>query len=143
MKLNTIGLIAILASVATMIGIPQKGMGQDFVYNPINPAFGGAYYNYSWMMNSANTQNEYKETYDRFSREDPLADFENQLQRQVLSQLTREIVLERFGDVNLQEENSFSFGEYNIQIRPGTNGISIGIMNELTGEETSVTIPNY
>jgi len=142
MKLAKISLMAILASFVTL-GINQTVQAQDFVYNPINPAFGGAYYNYSWLMNSANTQNEHQETYDRFGRDDPLADFENQLQRQVLSQLTREIVLERFGEVNLQEENSFSFGEYNINIRPGSDGISIGILNEFTGEETSVTIPNY
>jgi curli production assembly/transport component CsgF len=29
--------------------MPVTGFGQDFVYQPKNPAFGGSYLNYSWL----------------------------------------------------------------------------------------------
>jgi len=33
--------------------VAGKTYGQQFVYTPINPAFGGNPYNYSWMLSSA------------------------------------------------------------------------------------------
>jgi curli production assembly/transport component CsgF len=32
---------------------------QDFVYQPINPAFGGNPYNYNWLLGQAEVQNMY------------------------------------------------------------------------------------
>lgn len=117
--------------------------GQDFVYQPTNPAFGGSPVNYSWLMNSANSQNKFQRSGGGFSR-DPLANFEESLQRQVLSQLTRQIIGDRFGEgsINLDEQNTFEFGEFNISINPGPDGVSINIRNILSGESTSVTIPS-
>ena len=73
MKLDNKALLALVALFA-LAGAAQSVRAQDFVYTPINPAFGGGYYNYSWLMNSANSQNQHQETYDRFGRDDPLAD---------------------------------------------------------------------
>ncbi|MCK5278996.1 MAG: curli production assembly protein CsgF, partial [Cyclobacteriaceae bacterium] len=32
-------------------------IAQDFVYQPVNPAFGGNPYNYSWLLGQAQAQN--------------------------------------------------------------------------------------
>lgn len=127
-----------------LLGYPGQALGQDFVYQPKNPAFGGSPYNYSWMMNSANKQNQFKDSGSGFSRRDPLQNFEESLQRQVLSQLTRQIIGDRFGEgnINLDEKSSYEFGEFNIQVNPGPDGVSVNINNILTGESTSVTIPS-
>ena len=35
--------------------------GQQLVYTPINPAFGGSEFNYAWMLSSAESQNKFKD----------------------------------------------------------------------------------
>ncbi|MDR9365925.1 MAG: curli assembly protein CsgF [Balneolaceae bacterium] len=117
---------------------------QDLVYEPKNPAFGGHPGNYSWLKNSADTQNLFEEDFSsgRFER-DPLEDFKNSLQRQVLSQLTRDLVLRQFGEGEEIQESRFEFGEFVIEVIPGLDGIQLRIFNILTGDETSITIPNF
>ncbi len=137
----------ILTSTATLFllmlfAATNTANAQDFVYTPTNPAFGGSYLNYSWLLNSANAQNKYEESGGFGFNRDPLADFQSSLQRQILSQLTRDIIQERFGDVDLSQQNRFEFGEFSIDIIPGANGIEINIFNTSTGESTTVTIPN-
>lgn len=122
--------------------MPAPATAQDFVYTPKNPAFGGSYLNYSWLLSSANTQNKYKDSGGFGFDRDPLADFEQSLQRQILSELTRNVIQDRFGDIDLSKQNSFSFGEFTIDIIPGSNGIEITIFNTSTGEQTTVTIPS-
>ncbi len=115
---------------------------QDLVYRPKNPAFGGPYLNYQWMLSSAQIQNRFEDETTSFSR-DPLADFENSLQRQVLSQLSRELILERFGEVDFTKEGKFDLGDFLIDIRPDLNGITITVFNKLTGDESTITIPSF
>jgi curli production assembly/transport component CsgF len=115
---------------------------QELVYQPTNPAFGGNPGNFQWLMQTAEIQNLHTEdrTVDRFAR-DPLADFEASLQRQILSQLTRQIVRQQFDD-EMPEDSIFEFGEFTIELTPGPDGVSIRIFNIMTGDETNITIPN-
>jgi curli production assembly/transport component CsgF len=114
---------------------------QQFVYRPTNPAFGGSPLNYQWLNSSAQTQNAFQPERSTFRR-DPLADFESTLQRQILSQLSRELIANRFGDLDLTEEGLFDLGEFTVEVVPGLDGVGIRVFNELTGDETTVTIPN-
>jgi curli production assembly/transport component CsgF len=127
-----------------LFGLSTTVFSQELVYVPKNPAFGGSPANYSWLKNSADTQNLFEEEFgtDRFSR-DPLEDFQNSLQRQILSQLTRDLVLQQFGEEGNIDESRFEFGEFTIEVIPGANGVEIRIFNILTGDETSITIPNF
>jgi curli production assembly/transport component CsgF len=127
-----------------LLAFNTTAAAQEMVYTPKNPAFGGNPGNYSWLRSSADTQNLFEEEFgtSRFSR-DPLEDFESSLQRQVLSQLTRDIVLQQFGEEGSTEQSRFEFGEFTIEVIPGTNGVEIRIFNILTGDETSITIPNF
>lgn len=115
---------------------------QQFVYRPTNPAFGGSPLNYQWLNSSAQTQNAFKPEGRSSFRRDPLADFESTLQRQILSQLSRELIANRFGDLDLTEEGLFDLGEFTVEVVPGLDGVGIRVFNELTGDETTVTIPN-
>lgn len=123
-------------------GASLPAQAQDLVYEPTNPAFGGSPVNYQWMLNSAKTQNAFQDSGDRFRR-DPLADFESGLQRQILSQLSRELVSDRFGDINLQEQGSYDLGEFTVDISPGMDGINIKVFNKLTGDESTITVPSF
>ena len=124
------------------LALPLGLKGQNLVYHPVNPAFGGSPLNYQWLMSSAQTQNQYQESRDYSYYSDPLANFEQSLQRQILSELTRKLVTQKFGEIDLNENSQFSFGEFSINVVPGGNGIDIRIFNNLTGEQTSITIPN-
>ncbi len=116
---------------------------QEMVYQPKNPAFGGNPGNFQSMLQRAQTQNRFDEASDRARlQRDPLADFQSSLQRQVLSQLTRDIVTQQFGGEGVEERN-FEFGEFSINVIPGTDGVEIVISNILTGDETSITVPSF
>jgi curli production assembly/transport component CsgF len=114
---------------------------QQFVYQPINPAFGGSPLNYSWLLQSAEAQRDAEDRSSVFNR-NPLDDFQNSLQRQILNNLSREIIFDRFGDLNLTQAGRYDLGDFTIEITPGLSDVSIRIFNVLTGEETVVSIPN-
>jgi len=141
MKTKVLYTSLMIIFLTAMFTVPQAD-AQQLVYEPKNPAFGGNPMNYSWLKLSADTQNLFSvdRTFDRFQR-DPIADFQASLQRQVLSQITRDLVLRQFdGDL---KESRFEFGEFTIEIIPGVDGVVIKIFNILTGDETSITIPNF
>lgn len=121
---------------------------QDFVYTPKNPAFGGNPYNYSWMLSSAQAQ----DTYEDPSKDDlglssgyssdPIDDFAESLNRQILSQLSREIVSRQLGESAL-EEGTYVLGDYQIDIGSSGSGLVITIIDLLTGSTTNVTVPYF
>lgn len=130
---------------ALLLFLPaSEAQGQDLVYQPTNPAFGGSAVNYSWLLNSANQQNPYDGGRDFSSfRDDPLQNFEQRLQRQVLDQLSRELIQDRFGEVDLTQEGTFDFQQFRVEVRPGPGGISLQIFNKQTGETSTVEIPRF
>ncbi len=133
--------IFILAA-ALLLSMPVGGFAQDFVYTPKNPAFGGSPINYSWLLSSANAQNLFQGDRSFGFDRDPLANFQRSLQRQILRELTDNILEDHFGDVNLTKQGTYSFGNFSIEVVPGPNGINILIQNVATGEQTTITIPN-
>lgn len=136
--------VLIIGAILTTITLltSAKATAQDFVYTPVNPAFGGSPINYQWLLSSANAQNKFQADRDFGFDNDPLANFQESLQRQILSQLTRDVIQERFGDLDLSKPNTLEFGNFTIDIIPGPNGIDISILNLATGESTTITVPN-
>jgi len=118
---------------------------QDFTYQPQNPAFGGSYLNYGWMLSSAQAQNGFTGEDglldSRFDR-DPLEDFEQSLNRQILSRISRELISDQFGEEGLAE-GQYEIGNYQIDVSPGGEGIQINILDTSTGSETTVSVPYF
>jgi len=117
---------------------------QDFVYRPVSPAFGGNYLNYQWLLSSAQIQSDFKEetpARDPFRR-DPLEDFQASLSRQILNQLSRQVMSQQFGEGHLGE-GTYVFGNYEIEVTPGLDGLVIYILDTNTGGETTITIPHF
>lgn len=119
-------------------------MAQDFKYQAVNPAFGGDTFNYNWLLSQAQAQNDYSEdpNADPFNR-DPLADFQNDLNRQILSQLSRSLVGDLFGEDGSLNEGTYEIGDYQIEIINGLDGVNIGIYDTSTGGTTTVTVPVF
>jgi curli production assembly/transport component CsgF len=119
-------------------------LSQDLVYTPKNPAFGGNPYNYSWMLASAEAQNPFVEEEEAFSLfdDDPLADFQESLNRQILNEITRQLYFNQFGEGGLQE-GFYEFGTFQIDISATAEGMQIRIIDISTGSETTVIVPYY
>ena len=119
---------------------------QDLVYEPKNPAFGGNPYNYSWLQSSAQAQDKLKDpnaqTTSSLLNRDPLEDFKESLNRQILNQISRQLVVSQFGEDGLTP-GSYTVGNYQIEITEGGSGVNIVIVDITTGNQTTVTVPYY
>jgi curli production assembly/transport component CsgF len=125
-----------------LAGAARSGMAQRFVYTPINPAFGGNTFNYSWLQASATAQNT---TVDPASLQnttvDPLQQFSSNLNQQVLSQLTSRILTSQFGQGAIKP-GSYTVGAYQVVVAPGGTGVVVTVTDTGTGNKTTITIPN-
>lgn len=137
------GVVLVLGLVLSFIFQSGVAFGQQLVYTPINPAFGGNPMNYDWLVNSAQLQNPYKDNssgLDSFNT-NPLEDFKQTLQRQILSELSTKLVENQLGNVNLNDKGTYDVGDYIISVNPSTSGISVDIMDKISGSKTNVSIP--
>lgn len=115
--------------------------GQDLVYRPTNPAFGGDTFNYQWLLSSAEAQNKFTDDETGRNQQSDLERFTENLNNQLLSQISRSLFNEQFGEDGLTE-GTFSFGTLFIEIFPSGEGLVINILDTSTGDQSQVIIPN-
>ena len=115
---------------------------QSLVYRPINPFFGGDTFNYQQLLASANAQNSFEENsgFD-FTQATDLENFTESLNRQLLNSLSQDLFQQQFGDQSLSV-GTFVFGSLVVEVTPSNNGLSVNILDTITGEQTQITIPN-
>lgn len=114
---------------------------QQFVYKPVNPAFGGDTFNYQWLLSSASAQNQFKNPTSSFGSLNSLDSFTESLNRQLLSQLSQKLFGDQFGEGDLKPGN-YTFGSMYIQVTQSDKGLIIKILNTATGEQSEIIIPN-
>ncbi len=66
-------------------------LGSSLLYTPVNPSFGGSPLNGNMLLNSAQAQNTIKDPDLEDDEENALDDFNDRLQRSLLSRLTSSI----------------------------------------------------
>lgn len=126
-----------------VLGARQPAAAQDFVYEPKNPSFGGGNtFNYSWMLSSAQAQNTIEDKTSATSayQRDPLKEFEQSLNQQILAQLSRQLVTSQFGE-GAVKEGTYTIGSYQLNVTPTGTGLSVQITDSGTGNQTTITIP--
>ncbi|MDR2235528.1 MAG: curli assembly protein CsgF [Chryseobacterium sp.] len=131
--------IIILAFIAGIF----SGRSQQLVYKPINPAFGGDTFNYQWLLSSANAQNQFDEKNDYSSLLDDMNSinsFSQSLNRQILSELSRKLFEDQFGEGSIKPGN-YLFGSLYLQITTTAQGLLINILDTSTGDQSEVVIP--
>lgn len=130
--------------ITALLALGSGALAQQFVYSPINPSFvGGNPYNGSWLLSSAQAQNNITEsTASTKDTDSELDDFKETLNRQILSQLSRQIVSDAFGEDNL-EEGRYELGDYIIDVADGGSGVVITIYDTANGGETTIEVPYY
>lgn len=114
---------------------------QDFVYTPKNPAFGGDTFNYNWLLSSAQSQNLLEQD-ESDSGLSALESFTQSLERQILSNLSREIAGSQFGESTL-DDGTYQVGSFGLDVISTLDGLSITITDPTTGESTQIIVPYY
>lgn len=142
-KLQRILIILIFLGV----GCSLEATAQQLVYRPVNPAFGGDTFNYSWLLSSAQAQdstvdpNQATST-SSFQRATSIETFQQQLNSQLLSQLSRNLVSSQFGEEGL-EDGTYNIGSLEVDVITTLDGVTISILDSNTGESTEVIIPFF
>ena len=139
----------IIASLLLTAGLHQL-QAQGLVYRPNNPAFGGNTFNYQWLLSSAQAQDTHKDPTAKNASSSSfnglgngsgssLQSFTDNLQRQLLSRLSQNILNKQFGDDGLKE-GTFSYGDMEVVITKAAEGVVIRI-SDGKGGESSITVP--
>lgn len=122
--------------------LPSLGFAQQLVYKPVNPAFGGETFNYQWMLSSATAQNSFTDPNIQQAEEtNELDQFTDNLNRQLLSQISREVFNNQF-DEDIIRPGTFTFGSLEVEITEGISGLIINILDTSNGEQTQIIVPN-
>ena len=114
---------------------------QQLVYQPINPSFGGSPLNGNWLLTSAQLQDDNEDPSLVEQSQDPFADFKENLNRSILSQLSRNLTDQIFGESGQLQEGLFQLGDFSFQIIETLDGVQITIFDLLTGNETIILVP--
>jgi len=114
------------------LAVSSYGFGQQLVYTPKNPAFGGDPFNYTWLLNSANAQNGFQD-------DSPLGDFGNL--DSLNDSLNSQLLGDQFGG-NLPEVGTSTDGNLEFEVFESTEGLVINILDITTGEQTQIIVPN-
>ena len=116
---------------------------QQLVYRPINPAFGGDTFNYQWLLSSANAQNQFDQQdnlKDLLKDINSLDSFTQSLNRQVLSQLSRKLFEDQFGEGTIKP-GTYLIGSLYLEVIETSNGTMITILDTKTGEQSELVVP--
>lgn len=130
-----------MKTLLTIIGLLLSSymFSQQLVYTPVNPMFGGDTFNYQQLLNSANAQNSFTDPTEEDEKSE-LESFAEDLNRQILGQLSRSLFNSQLGD-GLQP-GTFNFGNLALEIFESGEGLVINILDTSTGEQTQIIVPN-
>lgn len=145
MKLNARLLRCAMAAALLWIGAAASLSATELVYQPVNPSFGGFPANGAYLLDSALAQNKLKPpASDGFTlpQSDPLADFEESLNRRILSILADKVVSSAFGEEGL-ESGHFVIGDYVIDVGEAGTGIDVVITDPTSGNTTTINVPSF
>ena len=125
----------------------ESADAQQFVYRAKNPNFGGESFNYSWLQASAQAQDKTKDPDEEESSifggsQSSLERFEESLNSQLLSQLSRQLVNDQFGDDGLGD-GTYSIGDLQVDIATTLDGVIITVLDGALGEQTQLLIPFF
>lgn len=129
----------ILVSLFLIFG---QAFADELVYTPVNPSFGGSPLNGNWMLSQAISQNSFTENNSPLTSRDPIENFEETLNRQILNRLSRDLTDDIFGEGTI-EEGRFEFGNLVVDVVAGEDGLNINIFDLDTGSESSILIPYF
>lgn len=143
MRMNkTAGGMGAATIAAALLG-PGAALATELVYVPVNPAFGGNPMNGPVLLSSAQATNKHKDPSAQgssFARQTPLQQFNDMLERSVLSQLAAAATADVIGGGKLKP-GTVETGNFRIDIVDAGGGVLvITTTDKLTGATTSFQV---
>lgn len=130
--------------VFILAAIPITVIASPLVYQPINPSFGGHPSYGPVLMGQAQAQNSHEDprSRDPFRDLSPLENFKEQLNRQVLSLISRQIVEAAFGENH--GGGIFYTDDFSVEITTTQPGVvRVNVTDIKTGDVTVIEIPVF
>lgn len=136
--------LILLLAMVWFFAIVSLAIGSELVYTPVNPSFGGSPFNAVGLLQLAQAQNKLKEPREEWKmpERDPIEEFTECLNRQVLYNLSRKIVDGAFGEEGVTE-GTYDMDDYRINVSMGLDGITVRLTDAATGNETVIQVPHY
>lgn len=128
-------------SLLLFVAFSMLTNAQQFVYKPINPAFGGETFNYQMLLSSAAAQNPYDNKDYDYSPTSMIESFSDQLNRQILNKISNGLFGGDYGSTTM-EPGIYNYGNMNINISEYFGGINIRIIDIINGDQTDIMLPN-
>lgn len=132
----------ITCAITCSVTLPAAAFA-DLVYQPKNPAFGGNPNFGAVMLNNAQAQDSTVGA-DGVTRRQPRTArerFERQLERAVLSQITRAVRTDLFDDDGQLQEGSFDAGDFTVTVEENADGeVTIITEDLITGDRTEFRV---
>lgn len=122
---------------ALMFGLAQSAFGSSLVYEPVNPNFGGNPLNGNMLLNSAQSQNDKKDP-ELDEELSALEDFNERLQRSLLTRLTRSVTSSIVDDLGNLIPGQTETTDFIIDVvDQGDGTLSVTTTDKQSGESTT------
>lgn len=133
-----------LSCTIFLLSLAAHVSGQDFVYTPKNPAFGGDTFNYNWLLSSAQVQDltEDPNAASFGSSRSTTDSFAESLNSLLLNQLSRELITTQFGEDGFSD-GTYEIGDFQIDVATTLEGLTITVFDLAQGEQTQIVIPYF
>lgn len=119
-----------------------ESYSQQLVYRATNPFFGGDTFNYQFLLQSAQAQNSFTaDEQDPRAQQSDVERFTENLNNQLLNQISRNLFTQQFGADGQLSPGTFSFGTLVVEIFQSTEGLVIDIFDTSNGDQTQVILP--
>ncbi len=124
--------------MAMLLIAAAPGVASELVYTPVNPSFGGNPLNSNHLFNIANGQNDHGDPgLDNASRKSELDQFNERIQRLVLSQVASAVARPIVGSAGELIPGEVETQDFVITVENiGSDLLRITTLEKLTGEET-------
>jgi curli production assembly/transport component CsgF len=131
-------------AVAAGFAASSAAGATELVYVPVNPNFGGNPINGSVLLNTAQATNKHKDTSSAassFPKQTSLQQFNDMLERAVLSQLSAAATSDIMGSGGKLKPGTVETGNFRIEIVDSGGGmLTITTTDKLTGASTSFQV---
>lgn len=114
----------------------------ELVYTPVNPSFGGSPLNGTWLLNSAQAQNDFKDpSSSALSKKTDLESFNDRLQRSILDRLAGAVTQQVVGPDGQIVPGNIETQDYLINIADNGDGtLTITTTDKASGASTTFEI---
>lgn len=135
-----------LAAAVLVSTLCAPAHATEMVYSPVNPNFGGSPLNGQWLLNSAQITNKHKdpsvEDMDSFFQQrTPFQDFNDQLERSVLSRLASAASSQFVDSSGKFIPGTFETGNFTVSVVDvGSGALTITTTDRISGSSTTFRV---